>query len=158
MSFDASSMNFFKAAYKCLLKPALRIEVDEERYEQLLREVKPRIGVASKGVEFVALVDLGSELSMMKLTTFQRLRRSLKRKTARFSYKGGPVQESLGSCLIPLRIGNMKVAHVFHITEDDALPEPCILGTDLLHRFRCFGFLCNGRKMFLNGTKVPTLK
>uniref|UniRef100_A0A914Q6N6 Uncharacterized protein n=1 Tax=Panagrolaimus davidi TaxID=227884 RepID=A0A914Q6N6_9BILA len=84
-------MECFKAAYKCLLKPALAIDVHEDDLEREVHEI--RIKVSCKGTPFVALIHPSSKLAMMEVKTSERLGRPLKKqKIIKFFNIGGALQ------------------------------------------------------------------
>uniref|UniRef100_A0AC35GDX9 Uncharacterized protein n=1 Tax=Panagrolaimus sp. PS1159 TaxID=55785 RepID=A0AC35GDX9_9BILA len=141
-------MEYIIAAYKCLLKPVLVIDVDEDNLHRV-HEHRPRIRVSCEGTPFFGLIHSGSKLTMMGVKTFERLGRPLeKQKFIEFFNIDGVFRRSRGTCRIPLKVGKTKIVQVFIVVEDNILPEDCLLGADFLAHFRTYGFISIGRKIF----------
>ena len=121
---------------------------------------RPFCAINICGKDFDSLIDTGSSVSAMGLSTFKRLFgdntfRPLKCKNYKFHSANGKLIEIYGLYLVPIKIGDKTYNTPIYVIKD--LACSVLLGIDFINQS---GLIINGktRKLILDNKELPSVK
>lgn len=114
----------------------------------VISEMDMHIGIFFENVKQTALIDTGSDVTLIKRTIFDKMNLNL-------SVTGKPIiltglsrksVRSFGSVFVTLTIGNKNYVANVHVISDDILKENILIGKDVLVKLDLR--ICNGKIVF----------